>query len=891
MGFISNLTSAPPQELTVHTKSPFQGRFEGQRLWQRVFGGVSKEDRHETKPPESNSANSYIRSASSAAAFKRLLEAMRSDAPGGWSDDRFEQTRRFTGIVYVAVHRICTQWQQAEFQVFEKDDNHPDGKKPVTKHTQSTKKHVRPYDLIELLEKPNRQDSFGKWMYRIGQQKYLTGTGLNWMVPNELGVPYEMYCIPTSIAIPQPVINPEFPNGFWRIQPVYPYGPFSSYPTPNTALGAPIPGEWMLRFMFPHPLLRYDGYSPLTGMRLTLDVIDSIYKSRWYAMKRSINPSAVLNMEGVENANTLTEEEIERLRSMFEESHMGPENVGQLLVPTPGAKIEPWGAKPMEMDYGSGWEQETGFAMGGFGISKEAAGMMADNSYATLFATLKQLHLLTLEPDLNDIASDLTRHLAPFFGDNLIIEIRCKRIDDHEVRNGKIQLAMSAKCITKNQVLKELDMPTTREEWGDEIAGESSEPEVPAGMGGMGGGGGGGDMGGGFPGGGMGGEGDLESEGIGDIEPEGEGGEAPTPNTLGEGSLGPRGASLLEWNRKGLNGVHTKAIPPMLHEWLSSYGGSFLGRGREGRPLSQAEDSELSILADAVEESGWGKSDIFRQQIVDLISKRKERGKGDYHWNRFSCSLREVYKHIEEILQWIEQQPGFKPPKQAPPQEEKRLNGVHTKSNKDYEEILNWMSGLEQKLIYGFSVEVGEELLIYCDKLEENSIPGVDQLREVVTNKLKYFQEPYPQVPYESEEERKKLEVFLTPIREELERRVGRKRLNDEERQEFRQMLQDFLMGKAPLYFLEMWLEEHGATPEQIETWSERWQGVLRETQEGNFGEQIEYYVCQFSYFDAMTVARLLGTTRSKSLNGVHSKSKKKLNTRGRMTVSTNGRH
>jgi hypothetical protein len=65
--------------------------------------------------------------------FVRLLEAMRSNAPGGWTDDRYEQTlRHFVGISYVAIHRLCTQLSRAEFQVFHEDPDHPDGRRPVT---------------------------------------------------------------------------------------------------------------------------------------------------------------------------------------------------------------------------------------------------------------------------------------------------------------------------------------------------------------------------------------------------------------------------------------------------------------------------------------------------------------------------------------------------------------------------------------------------------------------------------------------------------------------------------------------------------------------------------------------------------------------------------------
>lgn len=493
MGFISEFVKSsrsPPLtkevsqsiETTLRKREyTFPGQGTGRALWREVFGNVTTDKEEAYSSPRVVPGGSYGRSAlSSDAATKRLLQAMRSNAPGGWSDDRMIETKRFDGIAYVAIHSVCRQMSQAKFQVFVKQDNHPDGKVAVTKHTPPSRgKNVRPYDLVELLEKPNTQDSFGKMMYRWGQQMRLTGSALTWMVPNMLGVPMELYPIPTAIAIPQPTINPDYPDGFWRIQPVYPYGPFSTFPTPSSAVGAPIPAQWMMRFLYPHPLLRYDGFSPMTGMRLHLDEVEMMDRARHYAMRRTINPSAVLNFDELENAQPLPEPEIERIKAEFENEWEGPENAGKIYIATPGAKLERWDSNLRDMEYQAGWDQLVSFCMGGFGITKPAAGMVEGGSYATLFATLKQLHMLTIQPDCDDIASDITRTLAPHFGDNLVVEIKCNRIDDQDLRNAGIQVAMAARAITKNEVrhlLKELGLNVTHMPWGNDVAGVDPQP-------------------------------------------------------------------------------------------------------------------------------------------------------------------------------------------------------------------------------------------------------------------------------------------------------------------------------------------------------------------------------------------------------------------------------
>jgi len=446
MGFISNLVKSQSPSQTKSVNSGDLGR----AAWRATFGSLGTDK--ETPRPVSDPTSGYGRStiAHNDASFKRLLQAMRSKAPGGWSDDRWEQTKHYVNIAYVAIHRQNEQLSQAEFKVYQKDPSHPDGKVAVDNG----------HDLVRLLERPNPDDCFGDLMSQWNLQLDLTGSALTWIVPNRLGVPFEMYPIPTAIAVPQPAINPDFPDGYYRIQPVYPYGPFSSYPTPMSAVGATIPSEWMMKVKYPHPLLRYEGYSPLTAMRLHLDEIESMDRARWYSMKRAVNPSAVLNFDEVEGSQPLQDDEIERIKAEFENEQQGPENMGKLFVAAPGSKLEQWGYRPADMEYQAGWEQLVSFALGGLGITKPAAGMIEDSSYSTLFATLKQLYWLTLEPKANRIARKLTRYLAPHFGDNLIIEITCRKIDDHDIAFNKAGVLMQAFAGTKNEVRKLLDMVT-----------------------------------------------------------------------------------------------------------------------------------------------------------------------------------------------------------------------------------------------------------------------------------------------------------------------------------------------------------------------------------------------------------------------------------------------
>lgn len=522
MGFIAELAKAAKADTY---RSP------GQRTWQRIFGSTTKEEVHDRSHAQPNQprGTGYGHSLATNAGIVRLLQAMRSGAPGAPSDDRWEQSRHFVGIQYAAIHRTCEQMAQAEFTCYQRDNSHPKGRRPLP--------HDHPF--VQVLTNPNSEDSFGDLMYQWSLQMSLTGSALTWMVPNKLKEPFELYVVPTGLAVPMPTLTAEYPNGYWQIQPVYPYGPFSSYPTPNSAVGARIPAEWMMRMKYPHPYLRYDGYSPMTALRLHIDEVESMDRSRFYSMKRGIKPSAVLQFVDMDGQQALPDEEIERIIAQYEQDAEGPENHGRLYVGTPGAELQPWGPNPIDMDYQGGWEQLVGFVMGaGFGITKAAAGMIEDAAYATLFATLKQFHLLTLGPQCARISNRINKTIAPFYGNDLFCEVRCPRIDDHDIKFTELQLGIQGQCLTKNEMREKLGWNPTSEKWGDDIAGSESlsenqkaeQQELMQQQAALAAPPGGGAEDTGAPGG-------LE-------EPEAK--TRPTPGGLGKGSLGPRSKSMRE---------------------------------------------------------------------------------------------------------------------------------------------------------------------------------------------------------------------------------------------------------------------------------------------------------------------------------------------------------
>lgn len=80
-----------------------------------------------------------------------------------------------------------------------------------------TKREEVGWDLVNLFKNPSSTTTFGDLIVDYANQMDLTGSAFIWMVPNVLGIPYELYLIPTFKVSPKPIIDSNF-NSYWKIE-------------------------------------------------------------------------------------------------------------------------------------------------------------------------------------------------------------------------------------------------------------------------------------------------------------------------------------------------------------------------------------------------------------------------------------------------------------------------------------------------------------------------------------------------------------------------------------------------------------------------------------------------------------------------------------------------
>lgn len=385
------------------------------------------------------------------------LGALRSPAPGQWSDNRLEQSQHLVGAVYVAIKVLADQAANAQVNCYRLK---PDALTAEDQDSREALSHR--HELAQLIRHPNAKETGGMLRRKVVNQICLMGSALLWKLDNTLGMPSELWSIETATA--QPILpSAQLPEGGYRVTPYY-GGPWMQFPGLMNSGGVQLPSDEVVSIGYPHPLIRTDWLSPLTASSLQLDALEAIDKSRWHGMKQSINPSGVVEVDpGVTFPD---QEDLDRLKQQFREKMAGVENTGNLAILSPGLTLKPWSHPPAAMGWEQSWSQLVDFVLSTFGANKSLAMMTTEQSYASLYASLKQFNLFTMCPLLQLISDAMNVQVVwPYFGREYFIELVPAAIDDEQVRQAEVAAddVVGIRTVNERRAMRKL--PPV--EWGE----------------------------------------------------------------------------------------------------------------------------------------------------------------------------------------------------------------------------------------------------------------------------------------------------------------------------------------------------------------------------------------------------------------------------------------
>lgn len=371
--------------------------------------------------------------------------------PGRWISDHREEANHVTGWNYVCIHALGIQAMQCDVNVFTDDGLDPIAAAGAKRVRKSLRRKIigqpglrkeyqegagaKPVDpqhpLVQILQKPNPRQSGASFRYECVLQLEATGSLLIYNVPNGLGKTVERYVIPTGFATP---VMPRLglPYGGWKID-----GGISRYMCTMDQDGfqdmgpywsmftEPIPAENVQVIRWPHAIWRDDGYSKLSAGAVWSDTAEQMDIARVATLKNAVTPSVVVAMKG----ENLTQDDMDEASYRFNEKNAGAVNNGKAILTT-DATITPMGQTGREVDFQNTYPQARMQMQALHTTPSCAIGIDADGSHAAFYIQMKQYITLKVQPELDFLAEEDTRCLAPQFGAGLTIEYTAQSIDD-----------------------------------------------------------------------------------------------------------------------------------------------------------------------------------------------------------------------------------------------------------------------------------------------------------------------------------------------------------------------------------------------------------------------------------------------------------------------------
>lgn len=392
-------------------------------------------------------------------AVRMFAETLHRDPPGPATDNRIEQSYHFTGVIYTAICARMSGLAGSTARVMKRNSQPNFASKKARRLERQNRLLVRKSGspaptpamrggdyteapasdpFVRLFERVNENDTWPDFMSQWVMQQDLTGTAFLWNRPSLLGFdapPAEFYILPTALMgafIPAFLEGGAYPYGAWRVLPYYPSGLYGMLPSTLVASGAVLDGRTVKRHRRPHPLYRWDGYSPLTAGGVQFDVLESIDQSRKAAMDHGFRPDAIATIKGA------TKETLDTLTTAFEQSQGGARNAHRILFGNgDNLDVETLNTAPREMDYGAGWDQMVKVSLAILGVPPAVAGLVEASSYSQLFASLKQFHTLNLGPLARSIGAFLTKNVVAPHDRDTVVQIDLPEIDDKEMELKK----------------------------------------------------------------------------------------------------------------------------------------------------------------------------------------------------------------------------------------------------------------------------------------------------------------------------------------------------------------------------------------------------------------------------------------------------------------------
>jgi HK97 family phage portal protein len=168
-----------------------------------------------------------------------------------------------------------------------------------------------------------------------------------------------------------------------------------------------------------HPLNDCYGLSPIEAAASAIDIHNAGAGWTKSLLDNSARPSGALVYKGPDGAPGLSEEQFGRLKRELEDAYQGANNAGRPMVLEGGLDWRAMSYTPADMDFSNLRNAAAREIALAFGLPPMLLGIPGDNTYANYREANLAFWRQTVLPLVARTAQDLTRWLAPRFGEGL----------------------------------------------------------------------------------------------------------------------------------------------------------------------------------------------------------------------------------------------------------------------------------------------------------------------------------------------------------------------------------------------------------------------------------------------------------------------------------------
>ncbi|MBV8799278.1 MAG: phage portal protein [Alphaproteobacteria bacterium] len=201
-----------------------------------------------------------------------------------------------------------------------------------------------------------------------------------------------------------------------------------------------------------HPLDDYYGLSPLQPALNAIDVHNEGAAWTKALLDNAARPSGALIYKGPDGAPNLTDDQFKHLKDELERGYQGAMNAGRPMVLEGGLEWQSMSHSPADLDFANTRDVAAREIALAFGVPPMLLGIPGDNTYSNYAQANLALWRQTVLPLVARTAAQLTRWLAPKFGEGLRIGYDMDEIPAlSEAREATWEKLTAASFLTLNE--------------------------------------------------------------------------------------------------------------------------------------------------------------------------------------------------------------------------------------------------------------------------------------------------------------------------------------------------------------------------------------------------------------------------------------------------------